>query len=368
MMVFIGGLIGSDIAPSPTLATLPGTLMIAGLALSTIPAALLMKRIGRKKGFIFSALIAALAALLAASAVFKSDFNLFCLAAFVLGTNGAFVAQYRFAVLESVTKEKAGKAVSLLLLGGILAGLLGPEIVRQTRDLLPNYSGSFITTAILLSAMVIILFFINEVEVKEQASESKERPLGKIISQPLFILAALAGATGYGIMSFIMTATPIQMHKISHFSLDHTAFIIQSHIVAMFLPSLITASLIERFGVLKIIIAGLACFLLSIILAVNASDLIFYWISLVLLGFGWNFLFIGSTVLLPQSYSGSERFKAQGFNDFFVMGSQMIASFLAGSLLFSAGWINLNLLTLPLIIATTAIFIIYQKKLIKGKA
>jgi MFS family permease len=171
----------------------------------------------------------------------------------------------------------------------------------------------------------------------------------------------LAAAVGFGMMICIMTATPIFLHKMSHFNLNDTAFILQSHIMAMFLPSLFTGSLIARFGPLKMIIAGLVSFLLTVMLAVSSTDMIAYWSALVLLGIGWNFLFITATVLLSQTYKHSERFKAQGINDFAIVLTQMAASFLAGALLFSSGWINLNLLMIPLILVTLTAFIVGRK-------
>lgn len=365
IVTLLGGLIGADIAPAPLLATLPATTMIVGVAVTTIPAALLMKKIGRKNGFLLSALLASFSALLTAFAVFHSNFFLFCIGTFLIGTNGAFVQQYRFAAIESVSKNMASKAVGFVLLAGILAGIIGPEIAKRTKDLfsIQEYTGPFVFLAVLFVVSAFLLSFLKNTKIHEEDLHSKERPLKSIIIQPHFFIAVLAAATGFGVMTFIMTATPIHLHKMSHYSIDNTVFIIQSHIIAMFLPSLFTGILIQRFGVFRILLAGLASFCVTVVLAINAHAVLPYWAALVLLGIGWNFLYISSTVLLAQSHSHLERFKAQGVNDFIVVLSQMLASLFAGSVLFSEGWINLNLLTLPLILICFVIFVLKRKQL-----
>lgn len=369
LVLLIGGLIGADLAPYQALATLPITLTFVGLALATIPATILMKKIGRKKSFIFSAIISFFATLLATYALSQNLFWLFCLSTLILGTHGAFLQQYRFAALEGVDKAMASKAVGLLLLSGILAGLIGPQIATYTKNIasLPQYSGSFLSIAGLFLLVAILMLFLKETKVEQSHDAGgKERSLKQIITQPLFLTAVTAASVGYGLMVFIMTATPIQLNKISHFSLDHTVFVIQSHIIAMFLPSLITGVLIEKFGAFKILLAGLTAFSMSIFLSFIGQTLPFYWLSLVLLGIGWNFLFISSTVLLPQTYHPSERFRVQGLNDFIVVLIQMLSSFFAGSMLFSIGWLNLNLLTIPLIAITFILFWLYRKEILRS--
>jgi MFS family permease len=365
LIFLIGGLIGVDIAPSPKLATLPVTLMIVGLALMTIPAVMLMKKIGRKKGFILSTLLAALASLVAAYAMSISNFYLFCLATFLIGTNGAFMQQYRFAALESVPSQLASKAVSLVLFAGVISGFLGPEIAKITQNLFSSqgYIAAFITLSLIFIASSLLLSLTKNSTIHDEKTTDKERPLQHIVTQPTFLLSALSACVGFGVMLFIMTATPLYMHKMSHFGLNETVMVIQSHIIAMFLPSLFTGLLIARFGIFRIITAGLICFLTTVTLAVNGHGLLPYWVALILLGIGWNFLFISSTLLLSRSYTHTERFKAQGTNDFVIVLTQMLVSLSAGSLLFSVGWVNLNLLTLPLIIVTFAVFLLYRKRL-----
>jgi MFS family permease len=366
LVVLTGGLIGVEIAPSPTLATLPVTLLSVGLALATFPAVMLMKKIGRKKGFIFSSLMASAASLLAAFAASQGNFYLLCFAILILGMNTAFVQQYRFAALESVSHHLASKAVSLILLTGVVSGFLGPQIVNWSKTIIPQeiYTGAFIILSGLFILAVMLLSLTKNVTPQIAETHHKERPLTEIIKQPTFRLAVLAGAVGFGVMLLIMTATPIHMHKMSGFDLDETVFVIQSHIVAMALPSLFTGIFITRFGIFKILIAGLIAFSITITLSITSNTLLSNWIALILLGVGWNFLFLSSTLLLSQSYHLSERFKVQGTSDFIIVVSQMIASFSAGSLLFTAGWTNINLLTIPLLIGTLLVFVFYRKYLI----
>ena len=365
LIFLIGGLIGVDIAPSPKIATLPVTLMIVGLAVMTIPAVMLMKKIGRKKGFILSTILSALASLLAAYAVSISNFYLFCLATLLIGTNGAFMQQYRFAALEAVPSQLASKAVSLVLFAGIIAGFLGPEIATVTKSLFSTqaYIAAFIVLSLIYIISSILLSLTKDSTIHEEKTTNKERPLWQIVVQPTFLLAMLSACIGFGVMLFIMTATPLFMHKMSHFGLNETVMVIQSHIIAMFLPSLFTGILIARFGIFRIVTAGLISFLATVTLAVNGHELLPYWVALILLGIGWNFLFISSTLLLSRSYTHAERFKAQGTNDFTVVLTQMIVSFSAGSLLFTAGWVNINLLTVPFIIGTFIIFVLYRHHL-----
>lgn len=368
ILILLGGFIGAEIAPSPTLATLPATIMIVGIAAGTIPAALLMRRIGRKYGFLFASILAFFAALLAAFAVSQHNFYLFCISSFFLGFYGAFVQQYRFAASESVSKHMAGEAVGFVLFAGILSGIIGPEIAKVTKDMfsLPEFTGPFIFLAGLFALSIVLILFMKNTRTHEEEAHLKtERPLKNIITKPHFYIAVLAAATGFGFMTFITTAVPIHMHTLSHYGLDSIVFITQSHVVAMFLPSLVTGILIEKFGVYRILLAGLGSFFLAVLFGILAHDVLFYWIALVLIGVGWNFLYISSTLLLSQSHNHTERFKAQGLNDFIVVLCQMLASLFAGIVLFTGGWINLNLLTLPLIFITFIAFFLNRKKLLK---
>lgn len=370
IVALTAGIIGAQLAPSLTWATLPASLMVVGLALMTIPAALIMKRIGRRKGFILSAVLAGLSALLAAYAIALGSFALFCLAVLLIGTNSAFSQQYRFAAAESVETRFAGRAVSFLLLSGVVAGFVGPEIAKQTKDLLPvAYSGSYVALAVLYALVIGILLFMRDVEPHPAGTEAvalhEERSLSKIIVQRNYLAAVLAGTVAYGVMSFIMTATPVHMHNQAGFTLGATALVIESHIIAMFLPSLFTGYLLERFGDLRVMLAGIAAMLGTVLLGLISSDLLEYWAALVLLGVGWNFLFVGATVKLTGTYRQSERFKAQGFNDFSIFSVQALLSLSAGVVLFRTDWGTLNMLMLPLLALVLTAVVLTRKENVK---
>ena len=365
MVLLLGGIIGTTIAPAPSLATLPISLLIVGVALFSIPASMIMRKVGRKRGFMGAALLASLAALLAAYAISISDFFLFCLATLFIGSNGAFVQQYRFAASESVQSNYAARAVSVVLFGGILAGFLGPEVARLTQDILPAglYTGSFVALALIYALVIIIVGFMDKIIPGEAEIIGEERPLKAIVVQPTYMVAVLAGVVSYGVMSFIMTATPVQLHQLDGYSLDATAFVIQSHILAMYMPSLFTGFLLERLGLLRVMLAGVLSLVASVLLSLTVHEYMGYWGALVLLGLGWNFLFVGGTVLLTRSYLPPERFKAQATNDFTVFGTQALASLSAGTVLYLANWYVLNLITLPLLFMTFVAILLLRRQI-----
>ena len=367
IVVLTSGIIGAELAPRLEFATLPASLMIVGLALMTIPAAMIMQRIGRRKGFLISAVLAGLSALLAAYAIVLGSFSLFCLAVLLIGTNSAFTQQYRFAAAESVEPRFAGRAVSFLLLSGVVAGFMGPEIARRTKDLFPTpYAGSFVALAVLYALVIVVLLFMREVKpVQAEAAadlQQEARPLRQIARQPNYVAAVLAGTVAYGVMSFIMTATPVHMHNQAGFTLGATALVIESHIIAMFLPSLFTGFLLERLGELRVMLMGIAAMLGTVLLGLVSRDLLAYWAALVLLGVGWNFLFVGATLKLTGSYRPAERFKAQGFNDFSIFSVQALLSLSAGVALFRTSWGALNLMMLPLLALVLTAIVLTRKE------
>jgi MFS family permease len=366
-VVLLGGIIGADLAPDPSLATLPASLGIVSMALVSIPASLLMRRIGRKRGFILGNLIAISGALLAAYSVTQQSFFLFCFSIILVGQNGAFILQYRFAAAESVEPSHAGRAISLVLIGGILAGYLGPEIAQRSQNLLPiQYTGSFVALAVLYAVAILILSIMQDIRAPKLNGEPKGRSLSVIARQPTFAVAVLAGVVSYGLMNFIMTATPIHMHA-TGFNLQDTAWVIQSHIVAMYLPSLITGFLVERFGTLRIMLAGTLLMLGTNFVAMLGVDLNNYWGALVLLGLGWNLLFVGGTVLLTTTYRPEERFKSQAANDFTIFTMQAISSFSAGAVLSSAGWMVINWFALSILLLAGLVFLLQRKSIVVTK-
>ncbi len=372
MIILLGGIIGAKLAPYPSWATLPIAIMIVGVAIFTIPASLIMKKIGRRYGFMMAVVVAAVAALGGAYAIHIENFFLFCAAILFMGGNIAFVQQYRFAAVESVDTSSAGKAISFVLLCGMVGGYLGPEVGKRGKDLLEygEYTGSFVSISVFYLLTAVLLSFFKDVNPKKATTTDKEeeRPLRLIVIQPLYLTAIIGASIGYGIMSLIMTATPISMHVMDGYSIEDTAWVIQSHVIAMYLPSLFTGQLVQRFGVFKIMIVGVAFLFICIGIAILHAHLLHYWFALVLLGVGWNFLFVGGTILLTQNYRSTERFKAQATNDFIVFGIQALTSLSAGTLVYLAGWKVLALVPLPILAMMLFLLFVRQRGLSQSKA
>lgn len=370
VLVLLGGIVGAQIAPSPDWATLPLAIMIVGIASATIPASLMMANVGRKLGFLFGSAVSIIAALLAAWAVYHESFYVFCLASFLIGNFAAFLQQFRFAVAESVPLQDVPKSLSILMLAGIVAAILGPEVGRRfsVTDGLPEFVGSFLGLAVLMvCAFLVLLFFFRDSAVHADKSEVEERPLGMILKQPALVLAITSAVVGYTIMSLIMTATPVSMHQMDHHSLDDTTWVVQSHILAMYIPSLFSGFLIARFGVLRIIQAGFVLMAICVVVGWGHPELMHYWGSMVLLGIGWNFLFLGGTTLLTQTYRTSERFKVQAINDFLVFGLQAVGSLGAGVLLATMGWNGVLGFSLPwLVLLVPAMWLMTRRPATTG--
>jgi len=348
VVILVGGLVGAALAPAPALTTLPIATLVIGAALSSVPAAMLMRRVGRRAGFCAGALAGAAAAALAALALDAQSFFLFCLATLLIGGNAAFVQQYRFAAAESAGDGSPANAISAVLLGGIAAGFLGPELARRTRLLLPaEYAGSFLALALLnivLAALLLALRGLGPLAATGPAAPG--RPIRTIARQPSFRLAAACGVVAYAVMSFVMTATPISMRVIDQHSVDQAASVIQAHIVAMFTPALFTGFLVDRLGVRAMMTIGALALLAALLFAPVNHHVSTYTVSLVLIGAGWNFLFVGSTVLLTRSYLPAERFGAQAANDFLVLAAQATAALSAGAAITRLGWEGVNRIAL----------------------
>ena len=350
--VFLSGIIGSSISPIKSLSTLPMSLSIVGTALFIIAASKIMSITGRKKGFILSSITSSLFALLAAYAVMKQNFILYSLSCFSLGFGMAFAHQYRFAAAESVDKKQAPKAISLLLFAGILSALLGPNLANLGKNLISEglYVGSYLCLSLLTLSSIIFLVFYNEKKVTEKKKISRGRSILELISQPRFLQALVSSSFAYAVMSFLMTATPISMHINDNMSLNSTSFVIQLHIISMFLPALVTGNLIKKFGHSKIMYCGVLFFIITIFLSYLDQTVTNYLFSLIFLGLGWNFLFISGTSLLVLNYREEERFRAQGFNDFIVFSIQATASLTAGVVLSYTSWKTMNMLCIPFLI------------------
>jgi MFS family permease len=351
--VFLSGIIGSQIASIKFLATLPTALYVVGTAIFTILAAKIMSKIGRRLGFIFAALGSSASSLLAAFAISQQNFILFCISCLILGMGAAFNHQYRFAAAESVEKENAPRAISILMLAGIVAAFLGISSANYTRNLIPDhlYVGSYLLLAVFAFIPAIFLFFYKNKETKiDLNNKHSGRRLFEIIFQPRFLQAVTAAAFAYAIMSFLMTATPMSMHLTEKMSLEKTGLVLQIHVAAMFLPSLITGHLIKKFGHSNIIYVGVLFFAIMIILSLFEQTYANYMVALIFLGFGWNFLFISGTSLVVLTYKEEEKFRAQGINDLIVFTTMALASLLAGILLILTSWTTMNLLCIPFLV------------------
>ena len=352
--VFISGIIGSQLSPIKTLSTLPPSIYVVGTAAATIFAAKIMSIIGRRLGFVFSSVAGSISCLIGAYAIMIESFFIFCIAKFILGATMAFTHQYRFAAAESVDKEQAPKAISSLLLAGIVAAFLGISLSNYTKNFVSDYLyvGSYLTLAILTLIPSFLLFFFRDTKEVSFVSneENKSRNYLEFLSDPKFLQAITSAAFAYAVMSFLMTATPISMHIVHHLSLEKTGIVLQFHVLAMFLPSLVTGNLIKKFGYSNMMYAGVLFYILTILMSFFEPSFLNYFIGLIFLGIGWNFLFISGTSLLVTTYKPEEKFKAQGFNDLLVFSSMAIASLSAGVLISLASWKTVNLFCIPFLI------------------
>ena len=352
--VFLSGIIGTQISPIKSLSTFPPSIYVIGIALSTIFAAKVMSIIGRRLGFVLASIGSSLACLLAAFAILNKNFIIFSLSCFLLGTGMAFIHQYRFAAAESVKKQQAPKAVSMLLLAGIVSAFIGISLANYTKNLFSNhiYVGSYLALSCFTIMPAIFLSFYKNTNIQNNKNfiNKEVRSYKEFISDPKFLQAMFSATFGYVVMAFLMTATPISMHYIHNISVDKVGIVIQFHVLGMFLPSLITGNLINKYGSSKIMYAGTFFYFLTIIMSLFEPNFINYLISLILLGIGWNFLYISGTSLLVTTYNEHEKFKAQGLNDLVVFSATAIGSLSAGVLISIISWKMINLICIPFLI------------------
>jgi len=350
-MATLSGIVGSTLAPTPQLATLPVTAGILGVAAGALPVALFRRRLGNRKAFCSALLWGALGALLATASILQSWFAGFCLGCFMMGNNMAMVAQYRFAAVDLVPDRLVSRAVSAIMVGTLAAAIIAPWLALRHREFFTvDFAGSYGTLIIvfLLTALVVALLPLGNAGDNDNNPESTEA-VREILQRPAVQLAMVAAAAGYGVMSLIMTATPISMHVIDHHSAEATAAAIRGHILAMFAPSLFSGWLISRLGVLRMLWAGIALEFACIMIAVSGNEVWHYRLALILLGIGWNFLFVGGTTLLATRGSGHGARRVQGINDMVIFGTMALASLSAGSLLHVLGWVWTNLAALSLL-------------------
>ena len=368
--VFLSGIIGSQLSTIKSLATFPPSIYVVGIAISTIFAAKVMSIIGRRLGFVLASIGSSLACLLAAYSIFINSFIIFSFSCFLLGTGMAFIHQYRFAAAETVEKDKAPKAVSMLLLAGIVSAFIGITLANKTKDLISDhiYVGSYIALACLTIMPAIFLTFYKNSKItnKNNLTYSNVRTYKEFVSDPKFLQAMVAATFGYVVMAFLMTATPISMHYVHKLSVDKVGLVIQFHVLGMFLPSLFTGNLIKRFGFSNIMYMGVFFYALTISLSLFEPTFINYFASLIFLGIGWNFLYISGTSLLVTTYNEQEKFKAQGFNDLIVFSATAIGSLSAGILISLLSWKIVNFMCIPFLIII--LFVILRADIKKAPA
>jgi len=352
IIISLGGLVGQQLSSNPAASTLPVSIYQLGLALSTLPAAWIMNRMGRRAAYVLGAVLGVISGVVAAQGIAHSDFVTFCIGTALAGFYAACVQSYRFAATDMVSEPaQQAKAISRVMIGGLIAAIIGPQVVIWTRDALPAtpFAGSFYSQAVLaLLALPLLMGLRLQPPQTKTAVAGDSRPLGEIARTPQFVVACAAGVVSYGLMAFLMTAAPMAMVGCGH-SVGEAAMGIQWHVLAMFVPSFFTGKLIARYGKRPVTALGLLMIGAAGVLALMGLDIFHFWGSLILLGVGWNFGFIGATALLTECYRPSERAKVQALNDFLVFGTVAVASFGSGQLLHSAGWNGINIGMLPLV-------------------
>lgn len=351
LLVSTSALVGRELAPDPGWATIPLGLQFLAMTLATIPASLFMGRYGRRAGFLVGAILGLAGTLLAGYAILTGSFPLFCAGAVLLGSFNATGQFYRFAAAEVASESLKARAIGLVLAGGIVAAFMGPNLAAWTRQLAgPDFAASYLILAGLYGIGFLAILQLDIPRPPSIVLRAQGRPLREIATGPVFAMAVLAAAVGYGVMNLLMVATPLAMEGHQH-RFEDAAFVIQWHVVAMFLPSFFTGELIRRFGLYRILGAGVLLNLASVGVNLHGHDVIHYWLALVLLGVGWNFLFIGGTTLLTEAHRPEEKAKTQAVNDFIVFGTVTVTALGSGALLTTVGWVAINALVVPFLLA-----------------
>lgn len=348
IMIATNGLAGYALAPDKAMATFPVTAYVVGSALVTMQMSLLMRRLGRRTGFMLGVGFGMLGASVCGLAAWVGSFWLLCLGTFVVGAYNAAAQYYRFAAADVAEPEFKSTAISLVLAGGILGGILGPESSKLTKDLVAGHPfvGSYLSLVGFGILALPLLWWLRIPGLSEAERQAHGRPLGTIVAQPAFLVAALAGMVGYGVMNILMTATPLAMTH-HHHPYRAAAFVIEGHVIGMFLPSFFTGRLINRFGVLQIIVAGVLLNFACVALALSGVEVAHFFTALVLLGVGWNFMYVGATTLITEVCVPAERAKTQGANDSLIFVTMAITSAASGFLFTREGWQVMNWLVTP---------------------
>jgi MFS family permease len=362
VILTVSGLAGLMLAPASSFANMPLALQFLGTALTAAPASYFMQRFGRRAGFTQGAVIGVMGSLLGAFAIYKHIFWLFGLGGFLLGVFNGFALYYRFAAADTASEEYRSRAISLVLAGGVLAAIVGPELAKWSRNLLAEqFIGTYLSISLLPIICLIMLPLVRIPRVEKIEFKEKGRPITEVVRQPVVAVAILGGMVSYGVMAFLMTATPLAMNIHLH-PFHDTAFVIQWHVVGMFAPSFFTGHLIKRYGLLRIMVAGILLNLCCVLTNLQGTAVGHFWLGLFFLGIGWNFLFVGSTTLLTEGYTPAEKTKTQAVNEFAVFSVMVVASMSSSTVLDLFGWRAINYGALPFLLVMLVAIIFLQKK------
>ena len=361
-LISMNALVGYSLVDVKTIATLGATTYVLGSAMATMPMSLWMGRVGRRRGFMAGALINVGGCAIAVAALSLKSFALYCVATAVIGIYNAIGLQYRFAAAEVAAPADKARAISLVLAGGIVGGFLGPAITRWGRDL---FAAPFLGSFLMLAGVALVALAVqSQVRVpKPHAAGNADggRPLSEIVRQPVFVVAALSAVVGYGLMNLLMTATPLAM-DFCGLPYAQAAFVISWHVVGMYAPGFFTGSLIDRFGVLNVILAGAAVMAAGALVALTGNALAHFLAALVLIGVGWNFMYTGGTALLTESYAPAEKARTQGANDFIMFSTMAVSSFSSGAMVSTTGWEAMNWTALPVLAAVSGAVVWYARR------
>ena len=357
LSITITALVGDSLAPDPSLATFPLALQFVAMAATTVPASLIMGRFGRRVGFTIGGLLGIAGGVVACLAVIGADFTLFCVGAALQGGFAAHVALYRFAAADVAGPELRSRAISLVMVGGIASAVLGPELAKWTKDLFAPvlFAGGYAAIAAMAFAGLALVQLVELPPPISRTSGDPGRPLREIIRQPSLVVAVVCAMVAYGSMNLIMVSTPLAMVACAH-PFETAAFVIQWHVVGMYAPSFVTGHIIERIGVLRVLSIGAVLILGCILVNLTGIEVLQFWSALVLLGVGWNFMYVGATSLLTETYRPEEQARVQAFNEFMVFGTTAITALASGAVFNALGWQAVNLaVLLPVLLATLAV-------------
>lgn len=363
LLVSVTALIGRQMAPSDVLITLPVAMQFVGLMAATIPASLIMKKIGRKNGFYLGTSIGIGGAVACVLALDGSQFGLFCMGTFLLGIGIGFGTLYRFAAVEVCAPEQKNRAISMVMAGGVLAAVAGPALAVSSQSWVQDipFQGAFIGLLGLYVLALVLLSLIRIPPANSEEHSGPTRPIREIIAQPNFISAVVAGMVGYAVMNLLMTATPLAMQRCGY-SFSAVATTIEWHVLGMFVPSFFTGSLVNRFGIKNVIYTGALLLIACIAVNMTGTSETHFFIALLLLGVGWNFMFIPATQLLTGTYTPAEKAKSQAANEFLVFGMVTLSALSSGWLEAALGWYTMNWMMLPLVIWAAAVVWLMDRK------